>query len=171
MTDFPPGPNSIVPTAPAGDSSNRAASTAFVAAAVAAGSGGLIPTGTLMLFCQAAAPTGWTQVVTSNDVGLRLVSGTGGGTGGSTAFSTVFGQSATGAHTLTAAEMPSHAHTVSGSSGAAGTDGLVLAHTFPPGTALNDLNAVTLAAGSGGSHTHPISLLLSYVDVIQASKN
>lgn len=34
--EFPPGPNVVVPTAPAGNSSNRPASTEFVTAAVAA---------------------------------------------------------------------------------------------------------------------------------------
>ncbi len=165
--EFPPGPNFIVPTPPSGDSSNRAASTAFVAAAVSA-SPPSIPAGSVMLFCQAAAPTGWTQVVTSNDVGLRLVSGTGGGTGGSTVFSTVFGQSTTGAHTLTTAEMPAHTHSTFVASGAPG--GSNVAGNSGPLAA--DVTAIsTGTAGGGGSHSHTVSLLLSYVDVIQASKN
>lgn len=49
-----------------------------------------IPSGTTMLFYQAAAPTGWTKVTTHNDKSLRVVSGTGGGSGGSTAFTSVF---------------------------------------------------------------------------------
>jgi len=49
-----------------------------------------IPSGTSMLFYQAAAPTGWTKVTTHNDKSLRVVSGTGGGSGGSTAFTSVF---------------------------------------------------------------------------------
>lgn len=46
--------------------------------------------GTVLLFYQAAAPTGWTQVTTQNNKALRVVSGTGGGTGGSVAFTTAF---------------------------------------------------------------------------------
>jgi hypothetical protein len=46
--------------------------------------------GTALLFYQAAAPTGWTQVTTQNNKALRVVSGTGGGTGGSVAFTTAF---------------------------------------------------------------------------------
>lgn len=48
---------------------------------------GIIPAGTVMVFFQAAAPTGWTQVTTQNDKALRVVSGAGGGVGGATAFS------------------------------------------------------------------------------------
>lgn len=50
----------------------------------------VIPSGTSMLFYQAAAPTGWTKQTTHNDKSLRVVSGTGGGSGGSTAFTSVF---------------------------------------------------------------------------------
>ena len=49
-----------------------------------------LPSGTSMLFYQAAAPTGWTKQTTHNDKSLRVVSGTGGGNGGSTAFSSIF---------------------------------------------------------------------------------
>ena len=48
------------------------------------------PSGTTLLFYQAAAPTGWTQVTTHDNKALRVVSGTGGGSGGSTAFTSVF---------------------------------------------------------------------------------
>lgn len=40
------------------------------------------PVGTAMVFYQASAPVGWTQVATQNDKALRVVSGTGGGVGG-----------------------------------------------------------------------------------------
>ena len=36
----------------------------------------LFPTGTLMLFQQTAAPTGWTKQTTHDDKALRVVSGT-----------------------------------------------------------------------------------------------
>jgi len=49
-----------------------------------------IPSGTTMVFYQAAAPTGWTKQTTHNDKSLRVVSGTGGGNGGSSSFSSVF---------------------------------------------------------------------------------
>jgi len=42
-----------------------------------------VPPGTVMVFFQAAAPGGWTQVVSQNDSALRVVNTAGGGTGGS----------------------------------------------------------------------------------------
>ena len=63
-----------------------------------------IPSGTVMVFYQAVAPTGWTQVTTQNDKALRVVSGSGGVTGGTNPFSTVMAQTATGNHTLTLAD-------------------------------------------------------------------
>lgn len=158
-----PGPNYIVPTAPSGDASNRAASTAFVTAGIAGNQA--FPSGTVLLFYQAAAPTGWTQVTTSNDVGIRIVSGTGGGTGGSTAFTTVFAQTATGAHTLTTAESAAHTHNVTIASGVGGATPINV--TACSGTTTQ----ATSSTGGGGSHTHTISLQLAYIDVILASKN
>jgi hypothetical protein len=77
-------------------------------------SAAIIPSGTVMLFVQTSAPTGWTKSVAYNDRALRVVSGTA-GTGGSVAFTTAFasqGVSGTvGNHTLTTAEIPSHTHT------------------------------------------------------------
>lgn len=52
--------------------------------------GGYIPSGTTMLFAQAAAPVGWTKLTTHNNKALRVVSGTGGGSGGSVGFTTAF---------------------------------------------------------------------------------
>ena len=65
-----------------------------------------IPSGTKMLFWQAAAPTGWTQDTTQNDKALRVVSGVGGVAGGTNSFSTVMAQSVVGNHTLTLGETP-----------------------------------------------------------------
>jgi hypothetical protein len=63
-----------------------------------------VPSGTVMLFYQAAAPTGWTQITTHNDKALRVVSGAGGGSGGSNPFSTVMAQTVVGNHTQTLSE-------------------------------------------------------------------
>ena len=80
-----------------------------------------IPSGSVVLFYQSAAPTGWTQVTSLNDYALRLVSGTGGTTGGTTAFSTVFSNQtptinvsglSAGATTLSTAQIPSHTHNI-----------------------------------------------------------
>ncbi len=167
--EFIPGPNLTVATAPAGDSTNRAASTAFVTAAIAAVPSGpvYIPSGSVLLFFQASAPTGYTQVVTQNDKALRIVSGSGGGTGGSSPFTTVFAQSATGAHTLTTTEMPSHTHSISAFiPGCCG--GLALAAT---GSGVTPESFNTGSNGSGGSHTHTMDIRVQYIDVIICSRN
>jgi hypothetical protein len=142
------------------------------------------PTGTLMLFQQTSAPTGWTKQTTHNDKALRVVSGTA-SSGGTSAFTTVFanqtpiitvsGLSAS-ATTLSTTQMPNHSHTfyVAGNNtggwvGSTGTDPA----SSPTGVA-------TSSEGGGGSHTHSISgsassnaivLNVQYVDLIIASKN
>jgi len=65
-----------------------------------------VPSGTVMLLYQAAAPTGWTKLTTQNDKAIRVVSGSGGVAGGTNPFSTVMAQTATGNHTLVKAEIP-----------------------------------------------------------------
>jgi hypothetical protein len=146
-----------------------------------------IPTGSVMLFYQSAAPTGWTQVTTLNDYALRLVSGVGGTTAGTTAYSTVFANQTvsisvsisgtTGATTLSTAQMPSHTHTVN--AGSAG----ILVPTVPCG-GLSGVTAdiVSSSTGGGGSHTHSFSgsgsgtssavtLNVRYANIIICSKN
>ena len=74
-----------------------------------------VPSGTRMLFAQASAPTGWTQITSYNNYAMRVVSGTGGGTGGSVGFTTAFTSQAVsgtvGGTTLTSAQIPAHTHT------------------------------------------------------------
>lgn len=72
------------------------------------------PSGTVMVFYQAAPPLGWTQQASNNDSMLRVVSTAGGGAGG-TDSPTNFDLShvhATQGHTLTTAEMPIHSHSI-----------------------------------------------------------
>ncbi len=121
--------------------------------------------GTVMLFQQTSAPTGWTKSTTHNDKALRIVSGTV-GSGGATAFTSVFGSSkTTGSHTLTTAEIPAHTHTISKSNGTTGgstnaAGGGAAVDTFDSGS-----------AGTGGGHDHTLSLDLQYADVIAATKD
>jgi hypothetical protein len=167
--------------------------TAYVAAAA------IIPTGSVMLFYQAAAPTGWTQVTTLNDYDLRLVSGTGGTTGGTTAYSTVFANQtptisgSVSATTLSTAQLASHNHplnyanndgdvgfssglaTAFGNRAASGCSTMTYMTPYgPDGTKSGPINA----AGSGGSHTHGLSatssaitLNVRYANIIICSKN
>ena len=134
------------------------------------------PTGTKMLFVQAAAPTGWTKQTTVNDAAIRVVSGTtGGGTGGTTAFSTAFVSNKSislsgnvGATTLSVNQMPSHTHAFD-----KGTYGSI---AEAKGSA-NSGRQTTTATGGSQSHTHSlsgtatVSLAVKYVDVILCAKN
>jgi len=91
------------------------------------------PSGTVMVFHQASAPTGWTKSTTHNDKTLRVVSGSGGGSGGTHGLSSPPSTSHThtggshthsvpshnhnhnlsaGSHTLSTSQMPSHSHTI-----------------------------------------------------------
>jgi hypothetical protein len=155
------------------------------------------PSGTVMLFAQTAAPTGWTKSTTHNDKALRVVSGSA-SSGGSVAFTTAFASQAVsgtvGATTLTSGQIPAHTHT--------GTTSTVGAHTHtytaPTGTLGGGLAGsgggynitgntsgaggehshtfTTDSTGGGGSHDHTftgtaINLAVSYVDVILATKD
>lgn len=84
-----------------------------------------IESGTVMLFQQTSAPTGWTKITTHDNKALRVVSGTV-SSGGTTGFSSVFAgrtptgnvstttngsiSGSTGNTTITTSTMPSHNH-------------------------------------------------------------
>lgn len=141
---------------------------------------GLIPSGTVMLFVQTAAPTGFTKVTTHNDKSLRVVSGSV-GTGGSVAFTTAFASNRTatgttggtavsvsgtvGSHTLSAGEIPTHSHSFSigqfvGSDDATSSGGgyiLMANRNYASG---GGAAGVTIGNyGSGGGHTHSVGSL------------
>lgn len=156
--------------------------------------------GTVLLFYQSAAPTGWTQVTTLNDYDLRLVSGAGGTTGGTTAYSTVFSNQtptinvsglSAGATTLSTAQMPSHNHNLNYTN-SVGDTAFNYGSNFTPYSntcsasyaqsgffAGSNGNYVTYTGG-GGSHSHSISgsasssaitLNVRYANIIICSKN
>ena len=157
--------------------------------------------GTVLLFQQTAAPTGWTKATTHNDKALRVVSGSA-SSGGSVAFTTAFASQAvsgsvgtSGATTLTTGQIPNHYHQVF-TTGFAGTLGIQVKSGASDSnqyayTDVADLPQYTTPAGSssgtfanndnggGGSHTHTggtftgtaINLAVQYVDVIIATKN
>lgn len=154
--------------------------TTWVSAAAAA-----FDSGTLMLFQQTSAPTGWTKQTTHNDKALRVVSGSA-SSGGTTAFTTVFtnqtptintsGLSA-GATTLSTSQIPAHTH-FSGIQISQGCTGSGIAANQVSTSAGSNVN--TGSTGGGGSHTHTVSgsatssaitLNVAYVDLIIASKN
>mgnify|MGYP003639224840 CR=1 FL=1 len=110
------------------------------------------PTGTVMVFYQTAAPTGWTKSTAQNNKALRVVSGNGGGTGGSHGLSSPPSTAHThtgGSHTHTGG---SHTH-----SSAAHTHGQA-SHTHSIGAHShgNNLSAAahTLTIAQMPAHTH-----------------
>jgi len=141
---------------------------------------GLIPSGTVMLFVQTAAPTGFTKSTTHNNKALRIVSGSV-GTGGSQDFTTAFASNRTASgttggtavsisgsvasHTLATSEIPSHNHTFSigqyvGSDDAtSGGNGRILManRNYASGGGAAD---VTIGnTGGGGGHSHSVGTL------------
>jgi hypothetical protein len=144
---------------------------------------GLLPQGSVKLFYQAAAPTGWTQNTSHNDKALRCVSGTGGGSGGSISFTSAFpntnkpfsgtltvSTATFGGTALSTPQIAVHAHP--NGFGAAGR------HGWRPG---GEGSTATGNNGSGSTHTHPwsgsgpfsgtVDLRVQYVDVIACSLN
>lgn len=137
---------------------------------------GVLAQGTVSVFYQAAAPTGWAQVTTQNDKALRIVSGTGGGFGfggvsgaGGLSFSTIFASSlssvsvgfnasvpvsgSVGNTTLLTSQIPNHTHnSLTGGNSAASSGG---SNFLVSGS--NSTGGVVSATGVGGAHNHPFS--------------
>lgn len=151
--------------------------------------------GTIGVFFQAAAPTGWTQVTTQNGKALRVVSGLGGISDGS------IDMASTLAHTHSIPSQADHTHTVQSHTHSLSTDASVKQNsvigdvTYDAGDgAMNSgsggagsspglKNTLNLyggpyATGNGGSHDHGgstdsqlSSIALAYMNVIFASKD
>jgi hypothetical protein len=161
-------------------------------------SGLLIPSGTVMLFVQTAAPTGWTKSTTHNDKALRVVSGSA-SSGGNTAFSSTFvnrtpagtvsGTNADGAvgnSGLSEGQLAPHAHTEQLMSSVAtmSTTGTRIGGSAS-GTTNRTATSPTLGTGSGAAHGHgftnptwsgtftgtALDFGVQYVDTIIATKD
>jgi hypothetical protein len=168
------------------DSSGTVTATAFSGDGSALTGIAGFPSGTLMLFQQTAAPTGWTKQTTHNDKALRVVTGSA-GSGGSVAFSTAMATPSVSGSvsisgsisntTLSTSQMPSHNHTFSRASGNGNNSSA---------TGRGNFNGVaqlgTSSVGGGGSHNHGHSLSgslssstatinVNYVDLIIAAKD
>lgn len=148
-----------------------------------------IPYGSICKFLQTTPPVGWVKQTTYTDYALRVVNGTI-GTGGSRTFSAVFTNQApttsgtmgvvTGVSVSPAnAGAVTHAHS-----------GPAMSITSPGGNYIYDPGSAlvptltafgasgaspptTTSAGSGGAHTHPITIPPTYnsPSVITASTN
>lgn len=147
------------------------------------GGGGNIPSGSVLLFLQSSAPTGFTQVVSYNDMALRLVSGSSGGSVTGVVGFSGWLAGGTGYHTLVTAEMPSHTHGITDPGHAHSYDrftGATPPATLQAGTnQINDVSTTSgtsttgiTISGTGGDapHNHPLNPL-AYVDAIVCSKN
>lgn len=144
----------------------NAANNAWLTVATFLGSGlslGGFPPGTLMLFVQTAAPTGWTKSTTHDNKALRVVSGSV-TTGGTQNFTAVL-NGTVGATTLTEAQIPSHSHTFPARISTTVSTPTIASGQIAPASS----NPSTNATGGGGSHTH--SMDVAYVDVIIATKD
>jgi hypothetical protein len=157
--------------------------------------------GTLMLFQQTTAPTGWTKQTTHDNKALRVVTGTA-SSGGSNTFSGVFNTAvavsgtsnnstvtisgSTAGHTLSLSEIPSHRH-LEGGHVEFGTGDSVSAGTRNEGNNSGAKRFYTDYQGGGGSHSHSagtlagdnhshtytsnLELNVQYVDLIIAAKD
>jgi hypothetical protein len=186
------GANAVKVVAP-GTANNVLTSNGSTWISQAAGGGGTtIPAGTVMIFGQTAAPTGFTKLTDQDNAGLRVVSGTA-STGGSVDFTTAFASKAVtgsvsisaisgsaGNTTLSTPQIPSHSHTVTTT-----TDGGSFFQNSANGFSNSPGPYNTGNTGGGGAHSHPfsfssgtasfsgtaINLAVKYVDVIRATKD
>lgn len=155
-----------------------------------------IPAGTVMLFVQNTAPTGWTKSTTHDNKALRIVSGNA-NTGGSVAFTSAFASQgvagslssttvtgSVGSTTLSLSQIPSHGHSASAWEGIFSPGGTGRLY-YSRNSDLTSMPIATDFQGGGGSHNHSftgdahshtftgtaINLAVQYVDAIIASKN
>lgn len=139
------------------------------------------PSGTQMVFYQAAAPTGWTRQSGDelNNAMLRVVNNDtdGGSSGGSDSAISWSHAHATEPHTLTLAEIPTHSHRVTtdsvgvGSASAGNTNNpqATTSVTFP------QRSFESTSTGGGAAHSHGSTATAEwnpkYISVIVASKD
>jgi hypothetical protein len=162
--------------------------TAWTSVAAAA-----FDSGTVMLFNQTNAPTGWTKnTSTGNQNALRVVTGTA-SSGGSVDFTTAFASQtpsgtvsvsgSAGGTTLSTPQIPSHTHnSIAANQYVPQVPRFASSNVGTVGPASNPVQP-TAATGGGGSHDHPltissstfsgnaINLAVRYIDVIRATKD
>ena len=134
----------------------------------------IIPAGSLMLFQQSSAPTGWTKATAHDNKALRVVTGSA-SSGGSNTFAAAFNNNqtvsgttsstsvnitgSTAAHTLTIDEIPSHDHREGSNSEFGTTSSTYTGATRNTGNANDGRNFQTETTGGGGSHSHGVGTL------------
>ena len=167
-----------------------AATTAGDAVEYAQWQASVFPSGTKTVFYQSAAPTGWTQVVTLNNVALRIVSGGTGGTAYTSgqAFSSAVAAGTVGGTAITQANLPNvnfavtdpgHTHPytdyhAAGTGGAGGSGYFVLPGASSDTTGSNTTGIMVASGGSGTTHTHAFTgsaFNVNYANVILCQKS
>lgn len=135
----------------------------------------VIPSGTPMLFYQAAAPTGWTIYSALNDYALSIVSSGGGTTSGSVNYSTLFGRTAVDASSLTIAQMPPHTHVATSAGTRTGHDPANPGpYFFADSGDVADYgpkSITTTITGNGNTHTHAVDMRVRTATAIIATRN
>ena len=99
------GVTQLYSTFPPTSKSNSIAATADLVRKVYDSAQQQIPSGSIMLFYQGSAPSGWTKITSQNNKAIRVVSGTGGGGGGNNSFTATFANKNV--------PLPKHNHTAS----------------------------------------------------------
>ena len=140
-----------------------------------------IPTGTIMLFYQAAIPVGWEKLTTRNDYMLRMVSGNAGGSGGS--HSPIkMDKVPIHSHSGSSDETANHRHAAATSSKGFCTGDLVAGtngNGSPNGSRNPDIDQNNdQYTGYAGKHKHTISVgdnsgsnwLPKYINIMQCKK-
>ena len=134
----------------------------------------IIPAGSLMLFQQTSAPTGWTKATAHDNKALRVVTGSA-SSGGSNTFAAAFNNNqtvsgttsstsvtitgSTAAHTLTIDQMPSHDHREGSNSEFGTTSSTFTGATRNTGNAEDGRNFQTETTGGGQAHSHNVGTL------------
>jgi len=137
-----------------------------------------LESGTVALFHQSAAPTGWTKDTTTlNDHAIRILSSDAWSSGskGSTPFSTVFSTRASEDYALLAADLPStsHSHTMDFSTGNSGAEDHQINGGANGTTEVNYSTTAddpTAGVAAGHAHTQP-AMTINYCNMIKATKN
>jgi hypothetical protein len=154
---------------------------------IGSGAGNLYaPSGTAMFFAQATAPVGWTQLVTNNNIALRLVNTA---NGGNVTAGTAFTASISlGSVTIAQANLPNYTLTggtaasnitgisVSAITGLLGGGGSGFAAGAQGGSAINFVDpghthTVSVPSGGSGSALSLGNLSLAFMDIMLATKN
>jgi hypothetical protein len=179
----------------AGSATSAGYATSAGSATTLTGNWTSMPAGTIVLFRQSNAPTGWTKDTTNyNEHALRVVTGTA-GSGGSVNFTTAFAsQGVSGSvggtgsttpgnvsdTTLSVAQLASHSHPLNIINNFGDRNSSIsMTYWESVGSATGAIGGNATHTHGSAAHTHTsgvfsgtaINMAVKYVDIILASKN